>query len=77
MPETLTWNSRPSLGEILVTFQLESGDQYTQLDVTQLLAEDPRALENFAIAESTDLEQTKLADEVYMEPRLVTYCQPI
>ena len=75
MPETLTWNSRPSLGEILVTFQLESGDQYTQLDVTQLLAEHPRALENFAIAESTDLEQTKLADDLYTEPSLVTYCQ--
>ena len=75
MPETLTWNSRPSLGEILVTFQLESGDQYTQLDVTQLLAEDPTALENFAIAELTDLEQTKLLDDLYTEPRLVTYCQ--
>ena len=49
--------------------------QYTQLDVTQLLTENPTALENFAIAESTDLEQTKLADDLYTEPCLVTYCQ--
>ena len=59
-PETLTWNSRPTLGQVLLTFQLESGDQYTQLEVTQLLAGDPTALENFAIAEITDLEATKL-----------------
>lgn len=77
MPESLTWNSRPSLGEILLTFQLESGDQYTQLDVTQLLAEDSSALENFAIAETTDLDATKLANKVYSEPRLVTYCQTV
>ena len=73
--DTLTWNSKPALGQILLTFQLESGDQYTQLDVTQVLGGDPTALENFAIAEITDLEATKLDNEVYREPRLVTYCQ--
>ena len=73
--ETLTWNSRPALGQVLLTFHLESGDQYTQLDVTQLLADDPTALENFAIADITDLQASKLENEVYREPRLVTYCQ--
>ena len=76
-PETLTWNSRPTLGQVLLTFQLESGDQYTQLEVTQLLAGDPAALQNFAVAEITDLEATKLVNEVYKEPRLVTYCQSV
>ena len=76
-PETLTWNSRPTLGQLLLTFQLESGDQYTQLEVTDLLAGDSIALENFAIAEITDLEATKLVNEVYKEPRLVTYCQSV
>ena len=73
--ETLTWNSRPALGQVLLTFHLESGDQYTQLNVTQLLADDPTALENFAIADITDLQASKLENEVYREPRLVTYCQ--
>ena len=75
--EAPTWNSRPALGQVLMTFQLESGDQYTELDVTQLLADDPTALENFAIAEITDLDVSKLVNEVYKEPRLVTYCQSI
>ena len=75
--EALTWNSRPALGQVLMTFQLESGDQYTELDVTQLLADDPTALGNFAIAEITDLDVSKLVNEVYKEPRLVTYCQSV
>ena len=75
--ETLTWNSRPALGQVLMTFQLESGDQYTELDVTQLLADDPTALGNFAIAEITDLDVSKLVNEVYKEPRLVTYCKSV
>ena len=76
-PETLTWNSRPTLGQVLLIFQLESGYQYTQLEVTQLLAGDPASLQNFAIVEITDLEATKLVNEVYKEPRLVTYCQSV
>ena len=76
-PETLTWNSKPDLGQVLLTFQLESGNEYTQLEVTQLLAGDPTALENFAIAEITDVEATKLENEVYREPRLVPYCQSV
>ena len=76
-PETFPSNSRPSFGQVLLTFQLEPGNEYTQLEVTQLLAGDPTALENFAIAEITDVEATKLENEVYREPRLVTYCQSV
>ena len=72
---SLTWNNRPPLTTVLASFALQSGDQFTQLEVTNILAADPTALQNFALTETSNLERTKFDNKLYREPRLITYCQ--
>ena len=73
--DNLTWNTRPDLTQELFEFQLEPGEMFTELDVTDFLSVDPAALENFAVTEKSDLERSKVMNGRYREPRLVTYCK--
>ena len=73
--DTLTWNTRPQMSEPLLSFKLENGTIFTNVEVTDLYQEDPSFVGGFALSGVNADITTKLYNKDRFVSRIVFYCQ--
>jgi len=71
---TLSWNTKPKISEPLISFRLENGTLFTNVDLTEFFEADPTLLTGFALTTlNNDSGQVKLHHKGLKETRIVIY----
>ena len=75
--DSLSWSNQPQLSKPLLSFSLENGAVFTNVDLTELVTAEPDLVGGFALtAMTSEGQQTKLHEHHQMrqESRIVIYC---